>query len=355
MTTEKFYENANDAVDKDTLPKGLLNPFSYNYAKISDINKNESSLKAQTNLRVALLCLEMPTDDLRHKDCGLYLPDNSTEQIIDKRSLGRKISFHRDTVIQLENYTSALNTAVGEHKANIICVNELGFPTKEEQPSSEAFEYTKKLASTHNCLIIAGSYHDSRTIYNTGHIYFPHKGKESFCYYHKQVSAKPIELVNVPAVRESQSVRAFGLNIGVIICLDLLDYTSTASLIEPRNNIGLIFVPCFSDNMTPMERVAEDLSKVLPGGVILVNRYKVGGEEFPVRMWFFGRQLTYSKNKTKYPYFSVHSLPKKKGKIILHDINYDWFCSEQQKKSEDCNPYLKYLYGIPAFQGQQPS
>jgi hypothetical protein len=174
------------------------------------------------------------------------------------------------------------------------------------------------------------------------------------------VSAKPLELVNVPPVRESRSVWAFGLNIGVIICLDLLDYTSTASLIDPKSKINLILIPCFSDNIVPMERITEDLSKVLPGGMILVNRYKVGGEEFPVRMWFFGQELICSKTKKKYPeinkkypYYSAHFLPKKKGKIIILDIDYNWFCSEQQKKSEGCSPYLKYLYGIPAFQEQQ--
>jgi hypothetical protein len=357
MIPQQSSHTGSEVIDNRALGEGLFNPFSYNFAKISSHTRHASilpPLKAK-HIRLALICLDMPTDDIIPEKTSSCPKD---ENIIDKDSLTRQLFHLKDPHIQFDYYKYALLKAANDYKANIICLNELGFPTENGEPSPKAVEFTKNLAAKHSCIVVAGSYHDSRTFYNSGHAYFPQEDNIPFCYYHKQVSAKAIkypELVSIPPNRRSISITGFGINIGVVICLDLLDFSAIAPLIEPKNKVNLILVPSFTDNIKPLEFVAADLSKVLPGGVVIVNRREIGKEEDPIRAYFFGEQLKYSSKLSRSPNYKAFWLKGKKGRIIIHDINFNQFCRDIQLKSNDYDPYLRWLFGIPTPQIRQPN
>jgi hypothetical protein len=361
---EKIPNNtAVDAVDNKALGESLpYNPFSYHYQKISSHTSNKISSVANAevgDIRVALVCLNTSTSA---KEFELVLPSGNISTHIEKTSLKRNLHHHANENQHLADYKLALEKAAENLGAHIICINELGFPTENKIPSEKAIEITKEIVKRYKCIVIAGSYHDSRTMYNSGHVYYPKDDPQTpvdfhFCY--KQVSAKELtanpELINIPPMRTSVSIQAFRLNIAVIICLDLLDYSSIAPLINPSNNINLIVVPSYTDNMKPMKRVAEQMSKVLPGGVFINNACIPGSGE-SAGMYLFGEEIKNPEQKdgdkmtnpdTQFKYYQIYPLPDQKGKICLYSINYDQFLRDKNYHFNNGNPDLKWLFGLP--------
>ncbi len=155
--------------------------------------------------------------------------------------------------------------------AKIVCFNELSFPSWNQEPVKKAMDLTRKLATEHRCLIVAGSTHDRRTLYNTSHLFFPGCDPNGLAY-HKQISATSIgELVSVPAKRQTICTRVFGLNVAVLICLDLADFSAVASVVKLAERVDVLLVPCYSEWMDSLNRVAKSASAALQGIVALVN------------------------------------------------------------------------------------
>jgi hypothetical protein len=124
--------------------------------------------------------------------------------------------------------------------------------------------------------------------YNTGHIYYPGCPIQGIQFY-KQINATHAkELVSVPSKRAAITFKAFGIHVSVVICLDLLDFSSIARIVQ-QGETDLLLVPAYIDNIKHMMSSAQIISKALIGTVAVVNRYETKrsclvyryGEEVP--------------------------------------------------------------------------
>ncbi len=198
---------------------------------------------------------------------------SKNERDIDLEACRRLLIGHSPQVARqlAEIYESSLRVAVEKHGADVVCLNELSFPSWNQEPLRRASQVTRELAKKYRCLVVAGSTHDRRTLYNTSYLFYP-GCPATGTPYHKQISATSIgELVSVPARRQTICTRVFGLNIAVLICLDLADFSAVASVVKLAERVDVLLVPCYSEWMDSLERVARAASAALRGVVALVN------------------------------------------------------------------------------------
>lgn len=314
------------------------NPFSETCKKISSIDTVPiKSLRKNAKRNIRLAFISFPVLQNEKVKCFNTLKDKTSIENIDCQACERQLIVSSNESIETvaKQYYNAVSLALKKHKANIVCINELGFPATEQGPYKDSIEATKKLAQEHEALIIAGSAHDSRTYYNTGHIYHP---DSDVYYYHKQVSAVHLnELVSTPSKRKTIYTHAFGLRIAVIICLDIADYSTVAGIVRLGNEIDMILVPAYTDKIEPLEEVAIDTSAAMPGMVALINHQAAGKRSS--YLYRFGK-IDSKLREIK--------LPDNGGVLNIYDINVEAFHNEKYKKSEDekQDQNLKWLFGL---------
>ena len=262
---------------KPEVPSGhLRNPFT---RLAEHVSRGEAlhipALKEKDEVRLALVSLPSPISlpptkaEVRH----LSIADACRFPTIDRRSCLRSLAWpHRTENLALrESYSSGVRHALEELNADIVCVNELGFPSYRAKPLKKIERFTRTLAKRHRAFVLAGSAHDERTLYNTAHLFFPDCPEEGIAY-HKQVSAVSMgELVSTPPARSTVLSYAFGLWIGVLICLDLADFSSVTAVVKFTEHCDLLLVPCFTEWTEELERIAHATSRAMPGIVALVN------------------------------------------------------------------------------------
>lgn len=237
------------------------------------------------------------------------------------------------------HYQNALTEALDVSAVDIVVVNELGIPASSTSPSAEFFRQTKLWAKKTYSLIIAGSFHDARTKYNTGYIFTPNSPSNGYAF-HKQVSATDVkEYISVPPKRQSLIALAFGFKIGVIICLDLLDYSTVASLVDMRDAIDFILVPSHSDaeSMQSLGRVAKIASQAMPGGVGIINCYD--GQSPSSTMYIFGDLQTPIVDR---------QLADGSGWLHIYEVDWQWFTNEK-KSSQEIQVDLDWLLRFPVI------
>ena len=178
-------------------------------------------------------------------------------------------------------------------------------------------------------LIVAGTSHDKRTYYNTGYIYHP-DGNSSF---HKTLSAADMgELISAPAKRRVLSVKTLGLRVAVMICLDIADYATLASVIRAGEKVDLVLVPCYTTRFDKMVSVAKVASGALRGIVALVNANLPG---MTCRIDRFGKDV---KADDEHPFDS--------GAVVsLFEVNHETLQEERNKKHVRENRYVNWLFG----------
>jgi hypothetical protein len=100
------------------------------------------------------------------------------------------------------------------------------------------------------------------------------------------------EYISSPAKRRVLRIEAFGLAIATMICLDVADYVTLASVVRVRDKINMLLVPCYTKKWDKMLDVAKLASKALRGVVAMVNAHvpnaichiaRFGEDEEPVR------------------------------------------------------------------------
>ncbi len=176
----------------------------------------------------------------------------------------------------LSEYKECLDIAAKKFKADIICINELGMPMSVEGTvRKDALDYAKSIAEAHNCLIVGGSNHDRENYMNTGYLIYPGIDEEyerPYIEFYKNISAVQVgERIFTPSDRIILSTNAFGLGIAVVICLEMVDYATSALLVAKRDTVSLLLVPTYVvGEFGVMEKVAKCLSQVI-GGVLLTN------------------------------------------------------------------------------------
>ena len=179
-----------------------------------------------------------------------------------------------DTTRMLTAYKEALQIALEQHKANIVCFNELGLPSREMVPV-DVQDLAAKMSRRHKALVIAGTAHDKVTMFNTGYLLHPPAHTHAF---HKYASAVTMnERIMTPAHRRVLIIDTLDLRIAVMICLDVVDYTTLASVMLAGDHVDVVLVPCYTERFQKMQDIAAVASKALPGVVALVNaRHRTG-------------------------------------------------------------------------------
>lgn len=168
-------------------------------------------------------------------------------------------------------FREALTAALEELRADIVCVSELGFPSRNLIPLRAAKRLAHEMSQEHKAMIIAGSAHDSRTLSNTGYLFYPGCPQEGVTF-HKALSAVSVgERISAAAPHQVPAVEIFGLRIASMICLDIADYASLASVVRVADRVDMILVPCYTKRFEKLVDIARVASQALPGIVALVN------------------------------------------------------------------------------------
>jgi hypothetical protein len=243
--------------------------------------------RRRESLRIALV--SMPTCEYEIEPFST-LRSRQLPAGVDAETCARRLVRVKNSVsaAMLAAFKEAIRTAVETLKADIVCVSELGLPTRNLMISSEAVKYAYEASQKHEAVIVAGSGHDSRTLSNTGHLFYPGSPKTGQTF-HKTISAVSTgEMVSAPAVRRILGVGFFGLGIAMMICLDIADYAALASVVKVGDAIDMVLVPCYTDKFEKMVDIATVASKALPGVVALVNANLVGSVAAPCHIAKFG-------------------------------------------------------------------
>lgn len=300
---------------KNDLANIQPNPFCKNYNKISQskyINLSELDMVAFPDMEeLNVVLISLPSIDLKnHKEIHAT-KDNKSIRGFSKEITQRKLCKYSIKFGEylFECYQTAVNYAINELKANIVCINELGLPINKTGNSAckEAIDFSKKMAQENNCVIIAGSVHDPRSHLNTTYIFCPRKVMQ----YYKQVSATTEgEFITVPPERETLTISVFGISISILLCLDLADYSSVVSAIRGQDySPHLLFVPSYSKFYESLERLSTTISGALSGGVALTNFFHANKPSHFLHM--YGSEIPQTTDVTtlfpdeKSPEFSV--------------------------------------------------
>ena len=240
-------------------------------------------------------------------------------------------------------YKAALSETFAAYSPNVVMVNELGIPATSSGPTPGLFRRAGDMARKQRALIIAGSFHDTRTKCNTGYVFGPKSGLKGAAF-HKQVSAVRVtEAVSVPPKRHSVIVQAFHLNIGVVVCLDLLDYSSIAPLVNLRAEIDLVLVPSHTPNAVPLETVAALASQAMPGGVGIVN-YDCGRGKSSSLHLFGVRQSPVADRKLK----------DAVGRVAIYDVDFSGFVKQKRATQNQIGYTLGWLFPGPPIEQAGP-
>lgn len=199
------------------------------------------------------------------------------------------IKYTKEKYIKLlDQFKRSITYAANEMNAKIICVNEMGMPFNTNGVvSKEAIRFAKGIAEEKECLIIAGSNHNVKNFTNSGYVFFPKKGKVAllndkeldYLEFYKNISAfKVDEQVASPPSRIVYYTEAFGLGISFVICLEIVDYSTSAQIASKHQTVDMVLVPSYvKEQFGPMHKVAKRLSSVI-GYVSLNNQYSGKGE-----------------------------------------------------------------------------
>jgi hypothetical protein len=328
---------------------GEKNPFSTTSDRVTRVKpytiKSLANPRAKGTVRLALVSLpEMDKqtcstaeDTVLRKRKGVH----STG--LDHDACRRRVFHFADTrAAEVFGLCQIALDAASKNGADIICFNELAFPAVIHAPLKEAIDYFERFADENRTLIIGGSAHDRRTLYNSGQLFYPHDPEkpEKRIYYHKQVSAiGTSELVSMPCERKTITVKAFGLHTAILVCLDIADYSTVASLFAGGNENELLIVPCHSKLMEdPLGKMAELMSRAMPGIVVLNNHWNPSAPESSSVVYKFGRKQS-ADSFTSIPLADHLSL-------VLYDIDLDAFRDERGQRSDERDAMLQQLFGF---------
>lgn len=170
--------------------------------------------------------------------------------------------------------------------ANLICCNELAYPTSDDTEENRAFrEAVQRLVNKRHVFLIAGSYHDRKRCYNLCPVFSPiparrPQGSSVGPFAHAKLTSavKVFELIRIPSNRD---LRYYVTSLGsfnILVCLDAYDPSLVLRLIRMNyafsggDKIEVVFVPSFSlEKGLSFARACEDLSYATASVVVYVN------------------------------------------------------------------------------------
>lgn len=321
------------------LQKDWSNPHGLSSAKVCKLQNIETKLGASEYRKdtvhlVSISLPAIPRDARKPKGNGENFP------------LEHKVMSYTRTFSDalFNEYKECLDIAVNELKADIICINELGMPLRADgRVRTEARVYAKKIADKHNCLIIGGSNHDVTNYLNIGYLIYPgrdlHHGKE-FLEFYKNISAVQVsERIFTPSDRIILTTSAFGLGISFVICLELVDYATSALIAAKRETVDLLIVPTYvGAEFGIMAKVAQGLSQVI-GGVLLTNCYS-NRDNPSSKLILNGNEFIRADEDKECYSSSIRS------KVVLRRIDVRKLKSNKVESNKNLPDELKCLYSL---------
>lgn len=353
-------ENKIDAVSESIRIKRRiipleLNPFSHIHLKISDVQVIEIRSLPEKNGHGDIIIAYISLPSVISNTIEYEVEKTNITTHIDKEANTRNLIYYgeEESDVLLKAFKKSIIYAIEKCKANIICINELGLPlkilntdTRMSQARLDALAFAKDKADTHKCLIFAGTTHDHRTFLNTAHIFYPGCQEYGICF-HKQVSAcDTTELISISPIRKSLILKAFGLRIGFLICLDIGDYSSVTPLVKLRDRIDILIIPTFSRKFEPLGDVAHFVCKAITGYAALINYYDKGTAGS--HLYKFDEESTLELEKHK---------PEEDSnfEVNLHRLNLEELKNEKAQNTNKISPKIKWFFGLKKLDLITPS
>ncbi|MFC1864735.1 hypothetical protein ACFLYG_02795 [Chloroflexota bacterium] len=132
---------------------------------------------------------------------------------------------------------------------------------------------------------------------------------------------------------------AFGLRICVVVCLDVMDYSTAASIVQHGDEIDFLLVPTYSENLEGMEKIAREIAGALPGGVALVDHER--GVKYSNCLWLFDQRKEHEHVK--------QNMLEKGGNVNLYEIDFRWFQDTRLNRIERTSKSAAALFGRPGI------
>ena len=218
----------------------------------------------------------------------ISLPSN-LEEFFDLRTLEYddlefKVLWHKRKIYpKVKNkFLQQLKLAC-ENNADFICINELGFPfspsTKDFNAENDELKDTiGKIANDYNVYIIAGTFHDDKTLFNTAYIFAPGEGHEINLpiEHQKKCSALSVgEEIRIPYQRYFDYYRCKFGYFSLLICLDSYDPSFIFRIINTHKSskpdIDFIFIPSHTPSSYNADKASKEISMATGSIVSYVN------------------------------------------------------------------------------------
>jgi hypothetical protein len=287
----------------------------------------DPKLPKKKELRIALISFSNIGNPVPYE----YNITSKKTQVRDNLGVRQLVGYSdKDSDLHYEHYHKAILIALNKYKADIICANELVFPAKGYKPIPEAILFTKNMAFDYEVLIIAGTYHDSQTGYNTGLLFFPGCNPTGHPYYKNTSAVQADEFINTPPKREIPCIMFRGLKIAAMICLDMLEFSLVSSVV--KGQCDFLFIPSHSIKTERMRNTAIFISKAIPG-VALNNYYDFNRTFIPSYVFLFGKYI----EKTYRVIF-------KGGVISFYNLDTEHILREKQRNTYNEDEYLNLLF-----------
>lgn len=173
-------------------------------------------------------------------------------------------------------------TQAGEEGADLVCFNELAYPTPLDEKGDNVFKNkVKKIVSQYELSLIAGSYHDATRFYNLSPVIAhsdKQKGTHAIAHAKMTSAVRAFELIRIPPNRQIRYYQTKHGFFAVLICIDIYDPSLIFRLIMKNHlysgeeKIDFVFVPSFTANDAPkLAKACQDLSYASATLVVYVN------------------------------------------------------------------------------------
>ncbi len=239
------------------------------------------SFVSRPEIKIALVSMHIP------EDCFVSKADRDDTIFVLKETKLKSFS---------KNFLQCAQSAARKG-ANLICFSELSYPYGARGLESKLANFAGRFGSH----IVAGSYYDPRTFFNTSLIYTPYRNRP-FQQYKYNLAQVAGEECKVPKGKPKFLLinTEFGV-ISVLICLDVADrnaeykFEVLNSTSLNKADIEVILVPCYTNKFSQALGSCLRLSSKTNSLVVCVNDNSCSPQEVSCGAFFPGQEIKLKK------------------------------------------------------------
>ncbi len=238
-------------------------------------------------------------------------------------------------------------TQAGEAGAQLVCFNELAYPTPLDKGDVRFKTDIGKLVTKYKFSLIAGSYHDATRFYNLSPVIASdiHDGQPKAVPHAKMTSAvRAFELIRIPPNRHLRYYKTEHGCFAVLVCIDVYDPSLIFRLImknhlySTEEKIDFVFVPSFTLNdAQELAKACQDLSYASATFVVYVNC----AADTPRHVVYLGGQEVKHDNAA----VTCQLTPLSENVHVL-TIAAEEYQRIRNKVSDGYSPVFNYLIGV---------